>query len=455
MISRSKSIKAKILLLYGGILILVVLLSNALFYYYSQTYFYEHNVNSLKSIARDVIFDDIVGKELKEGLNFLNHKYEFSISNVYIQVLYDGKIVLKSRNIENFKLPKPDSQLVNESIVHLNLKEFPKYALILYSTRILNNPKYIVQVAVTNQEAKESLNKIRNKFLIGDPIFLAIVLMILYRMLVAILKPMDTMIDTAREISISDLDKRVSYEDKGDEFSKLARTLNNMLERLQSSFKQIKRFSSDASHQLKTPLAAMRVQTDVALKMDREVDEYKTVLRSINSEIIHLQNMINNLFLLTKMDDEIIQKNFKNVELDIVLMNVVEEFVVLASQKGVILDMKELEHTTIKGEDSLVSILCSNLIDNAIKYTTKGKKVTVSLKDKTITIKDEGIGIEEENVKAIYDRFFRVQSSRFNGANGYGLGMSIVKKIANLHGAKTEIQSKINFGTTIKVSFAT
>lgn len=453
MISRTKSIKSKILLIYGGILILVVLLSNVLFYYYSKTYFYEHNVDSLKSVARDVIFDDIEGKVLKEGVHYLEHKYEFSIENVYIQVLYDGEIVLQSTKMKNLRLPTPDLKLVNERIEHMTIPDISEYELLLYSTRILNNPKYIIQVATTNQEAKESLNKIRNKFLVGDPIFIIVVLMILYRMLVAILKPMDIMIDTAREISISDLDKRVTYEDKGDEFSKLARTLNNMLERLQSSFKQIKRFSSDASHQLKTPLAAMRVQTDVALKMDRDVAEYKKVLRSINSEIIHLQNMINNLFLLTKMDDEIIQKNFKRIDLDIVLMNVVEEFILVASQKGVVFDIGELEQTQISAEDTLVSILCSNLIDNAIKYTNKDKKVTVSLKNKTLMIQDEGIGIGKENLSSIYDKFFRVQSSRFDGAQGYGLGMSIVKTIATLHNAKIDIKSELGVGTTIKVRF--
>jgi len=452
MISKAKSVKSKLLFLYGGILILVVLSSNALLYYYAKSYFYEHTVHSLKSIARDVIFDDIEGKKLKEGITFLNHKYDFSISNVYIQVLYKNKIVLKSINMKNFELPIYPLKNTNEIVNTLKLENISEYDITMYSTKILDSD-YIVQVATTEEESKDSLNAIRRNFLIGDPIFLVIVLIVLYKMLVDILKPMNTMIDTARTISITDLDKRIPYEEKGDEFTKLAKTFNSMLSRLQTSFTQIKRFSSDASHQLKTPLAAIRIQTDVVLKMDRSNSEYKSTLRSINTEIIHLQNMLNSLFLLTKTDDKSIQKNFKKIDLDIVLMNAIEEHILVASQKGVIFNIKEMEHLVIEGEDTLLLILFSNVLDNAIKYTKKGKSINVSLVGNKVVIEDEGIGIEKKNLNVIFDRFFRVQSGRFDGEKGYGLGLSIVKTIVTLHDAKIDVKSQIDKGTRVEIIF--
>ncbi|PLY07031.1 MAG: hypothetical protein C0625_07500 [Arcobacter sp.] len=452
MISKVKSVKSKLLFVYGGILILVLLFFNAILYYYAKSYFYEHTINSLKSVSRDVVFDDIEGKKLKEGITLLSHKYDFSISNVYIQVFYNNKIVLKSINMQNFELPFINLKNKNESIDLFKLKNISQYDILMFSSKVLDG-NYIVQVATTEEETQKSLNTLRRNFLIGDPIFFLIVLILLYKMLVDILKPMNTITDTARSISITDLDKRIQYEEKGDEFTKLAKTFNNMLSRLQTSFKQIRRFSSDASHQLKTPLTAIRLQTDVTLKKDRTKEEYKNVLQSINVEIIHLQNMIDNLFLLTKMDDEIIQKNFKDIDLDIILINVVEEFILVASQKRITLDIEEVEHIAIKGEDTLLFILCANLIDNAIKYTPKGKKIIISLKDFTLTIKDEGIGISEENLHLIFERFFRVEASRFDEIKGYGLGMSIVKTILNLHHATIDIKSKLDFGTTIKIKF--
>ncbi len=447
-----KSIKSKIFFSYGAILIVVVIFFNTIFYYFAQDYFYKNTVNALGSISRDVIVDDIEGKNLKNSLKFAVHKYEFSIRNVYIQAEYKGKIVLKSKNLKNFELPVQNFSQ-DSKITRLKLKNISKYELIMYSTKIQSDKNYIVQIATTTEEDNQHLTRIVNMFLVGDPIFIIIILLTIYKMLQDILKPMNTMIKTAKEISITDLDKRILYVDNGDEFAELAKTFNKMLSRLQSSFNQVKRFSQDASHQLKTPLTAIRLQADVALKLDRDTSEYKNVLKSIKNEIIYLQDMINDLFLLTQMDDEIIQKKFKKIDLDTILMNTIEEFILIANKKGVILDIKEIEHTFVKADNTLIAVLCSNLIDNAIKYTPKGKIVLIKLKNNTITVQDEGVGIEKKNLEVIFDRFFRVHSGRFEGVKGYGLGLSMVKIIANLHNAKINIQSKVGLGTKIEIKF--
>ena len=449
-----RSIKSKIFLSYGAILIVAVLFSNFMFYSLAKRYFYDNTIHALESISRDVIVDDIEGKNLKNGITLAVHKYKFSIPNIYIQARYKDKVVLKSKNMINFELPEYDFS-EKSRITFIKISDISKYELIIYTTKIESDKNYIVQIATTNEQEKQHLSKILHMFLLGDPIFILVILLIIYKMLLDILKPMNTIIRSAKNISITDLDKRIPYKDNGDDFAELAKTFNRMLSRLQSSFKQIKRFSSDASHQLKTPLTSMRVQTDVALNMDRDIDEYKKVLRSINGEIIYLQEMINDLFLLTQMDDEIIQKNFKNIDLDNILMNVIGESVLIANKKGVNLDIKDIKSTPIKGENTLVSILCSNLIDNAMKYTQKGKKISIELNKNTVIVEDEGIGIKEQDIKHIFDKFFRVHSGRSEGVQGYGLGLSIVKIIANLHNAQIRIESKIGIGTRIEVEFPT
>lgn len=454
MIINVRSIKSKIFLSYGAILIVTVIFSNFMFYYLAKMYFYNNTVQALESISRDVVVDDIEGKNLKNGVTLAVHKYKFSIPNVYIQARYKDRVVLRSKNMKDFELPKYNF-IKQGAITFVKLKDISPYELIIYTTQIEEDPDYTVQIATTNEEEKQHLSKILHMFLVGDPIFILVILLIIYKMLLDVLKPMNTIIKTAKNISITDLDKRIPYKDNGDEFAELAKTFNRMLSRLQSSFDQVKRFSSDASHQLKTPLTSIRVQTDVALKMDRDVSEYKKVLRSINGEIIYLQDMINDLFLLTQMDDEIIQKNFKKIDLDNILINAIEDFVLIANKKGVSLDIKEINGVSIKGENTLVSILCSNLIDNAIKYTPKGKSVSIELQNNTIIVDDHGVGIEEKNLKHIFDKFFRVHSGRSEGVQGYGLGLSIVKIIANLHNAQIRIQSKVGMGTRIEVEFPT
>jgi len=446
-----RSVKSKIFLSYGVILIFVVIFFNAIFYYFAQDYFYKNTVHSLKSIALDVFADDVEGKNLTNGIALAVHKYEFSIRHVYIQALYKGKIVLKSKNLKNYELPKYPS-VKKDRIIHLKLENISKYDLIMYTYIVKKDKNYIIQIATTNQEEKQHLKKILNLFLLGDPVFIIILLLVIYKMLYDVLKPMNTMVKTAKEISITDLDTRIRSGNHGDEFEELANTFNHMLSRLQSSFSQVKRFSSDASHQLKTPLTAIRVQTDVALKTDRSIDEYKDVLKAINSEILYLQNMISNLFLLTQMDDEIIKRNFKDIELDTILMNVIEEFVIIASRNHIELNIKDIEHTKIKAESTLIGVLCSNIIDNAIKYTPKNKKVSIELKENTITVQDEGIGIENKDLEAIFERFFRVNLGSLR-VKGYGLGLSMVKTIADLHDAKINIHSKKDYGTKIEIIF--
>ncbi len=452
MIFDIKSVKSKIFLLYGAILIIVVLFFNAIFYYFAQHYFYNNTIHALKSISLDVFADDIKGKNLKNGIALAIHKYEFSIRNVYIQALYRGKVVLKSENLKEYELPKQVFKGA-DFISRLKIDKISKYELIMYSTLVPEDKDYTIEVATTIKEEKQHLKKIMKMFLFGDPVFIIIMLLIIYKMLQDILKPMNTMTNTAREISITDLDRRIEYIDNGDEFALLAKTFNKMLSRLQASFNQVKKFSSDASHQLKTPLAAIRVQTDVALKTDRSKDDYKDVLLSINNEIVYLQNMVENLLLLTQMDDEIIQKSFKDIELDTVLMNTIEEFVLIANKKDINLDIQEMQHTIVKAESTLVAVLCSNLIDNAIKFTPKGKKVSIELKDGKITITDEGKGIAKQDIDAVFDRFYMVNSSRDDGARGYGLGLSMVKTIVELHGAKIYIQSRVGHGTKIEIAF--
>jgi signal transduction histidine kinase len=445
-----KSIKSKIFLFYALLLIGVIFFSNIAFYYLSKRYFYNYTVEALKSISRDVLSDDIRRKHLKNGITIAEHKYKFSIPNVYIQAKYKNKIILKSKNLKSFDLPMHDT--VKEGVYNINIPNQSRYKFLIYTTSTQDG--YTIQIATTYKEIEHDLEKILHMFFIWDPIVVSLILLLMYKMLTDIIKPMNTIIETAKNISITDLDKKIPYKDNGDEFAELAKTFNNMLSRLQASFMQIKRFNSDASHQLKTPLASIRIQTEIALRSEREPKEYQEILNSINSETIHLQEMIDNLFLLTQMDDEIIKNNFKKINVDDVLINVIEEFVPIADKKGINLQIGKIQPFSLKSEPTLLFILCSNLIDNALKYTPKGKSIFIELYNNTLTVKDQGIGISKKHLKRIFDKFFRVEPSRSNDIKGYGLGLSIVRTIVKLHNAHLLIKSKKSEGTTIKVNFS-
>lgn len=228
---------------------------------------------------------------------------------------------------------------------------------------------------------------------------------------------------------------------------------NELTEKLEQSFQQIKEFNSNASHQLKTPLSSMKVQIDVTLEKERTIPEYKDVLNSINQEVNSLQSLVSNLLILTRMRDKTIKESFEKIKLDDILLEVIGESIVLADKRKITLEIANLEELEIVGNKTLISILITNLIDNAIKYTPKNKSITVSLQNNTLSIKDEGIGIEEEKIDLIFDKFYQINNLKDRGTKGYGLGLSMVKKIAKLHNSSININSKINEGSEVFVKF--
>ncbi|MFK5881451.1 MAG: HAMP domain-containing sensor histidine kinase [Sulfurospirillum sp.] len=226
-----------------------------------------------------------------------------------------------------------------------------------------------------------------------------------------------------------------------------------LVARLNESYENIKKFSSNASHQIKTPLTALRLQIHVALKKNKNIKEYRQTLKSIDNEIVYLQDMVGNLLLLTRIQNMSIRDTFTTVNLDTVLLDTFEEYNVIAKDKGILLDINRLDCSEIKAEPTLLKILFSNLIDNAIKFTPRNKKITLSLIKQTFIISDEGIGIPKEKQSMIFDEFYRVNSPEKGHIKGYGLGLPMVKKIIEIHKSKIKVISKPDIGTKIIVSF--
>lgn len=223
--------------------------------------------------------------------------------------------------------------------------------------------------------------------------------------------------------------------------------------KLQKSFQQIKEFNSNASHQLKTPLSAMKVQIDVTLQKSRTCQEYEIVLQSINEEVDVLQELITNLLTLTRMQDKSIKDAFEKISVDDILLEVVGEYLLVANKKSIQLEIEELDELTILGNKTLLNIFITNLIDNAVKYTPNNRTIHITLKDKTLTIKDEGIGIAKENLNSIFNKFYQIRDKENKSYKGYGLGLPMVQKIVKLHDATIFVDSEVDKGTTFCIKF--
>lgn len=271
------------------------------------------------------------------------------------------------------------------------------------------------------------------------------------------LKPVKSAVRTAREITADDLSLRIEAGQRQDEIGELVATFNDMISRLEKSVKKIKQFSGDVSHELRTPLTIIRGEIEVLLRKERSKEEYQKTLKSALEESAYLERIIDDLLFLSRIES-LEKKGFdKSVQLDEILLKVLEYQEMAAIKKNITLDIKRVDPSQVKGEEILLERMITNIIDNAIRYTQPGGKVEVSLENEagtcTLRVKDTGIGIPEESHSLIFDRFYVVDRSRFKETGGLGLGLSIVKQVADCHRGKIEVKSEVSEGTTFLVRF--
>ncbi len=268
------------------------------------------------------------------------------------------------------------------------------------------------------------------------------------------LAPVDRMAETARRISAEHLAARLEDAGANDELSRLARTLNEMLERLDTSFRQTRQFSADASHELQTPLTILKGEMEVALRNPRTPEEYRQTMKSALEEIDRLARLVEGLLLLARADAGVLRMDLRSVDLSRLVEDVYQQAKVLAERRNVQLILGEMEPILIQGDYDRLRRLLLNLTDNGIKYTPSGGRVTLSLRreghDAALRVEDTGVGISPEEQDKIFERFYRSPEARARG-EGSGLGLCIARSIASAHGGKIQVESTPGQGSTFTV----
>jgi heavy metal sensor kinase len=273
------------------------------------------------------------------------------------------------------------------------------------------------------------------------------------------LKPVDQMTQTAQRISGEHLKERLEETGSGDELDRLAKTLNDMLGRLDDAFHQMRQFSADASHELQTPLTILKGEMEVALRSPRSPDEYQQVLRSGLEEIDRINHLVEGLLLLARADAGVLRLDMQPVELNRLMQEVCAQMAVIAENHGIHLQQDLSVPATILGDQTHLRRVLLNVVDNAIKYTPAGGAVTLSLEQGNgyaiMKISDTGIGLSEAQQRRIFDRFHRATDTRARDAKGVGLGLSIARSIVKAHGGRMEVTSNPETGSTFTVHLPT
>ncbi len=253
-------------------------------------------------------------------------------------------------------------------------------------------------------------------------------------------------------ITIHSLNERMNPREWPAELQNLANKYNLMLDRLETAFLQLSQFSSDIAHELRSPLHNMRLTTELALTHHKTDYDYKKILESNQEEYEQLSGLIDTLLFLAQSDHGKITLKKLTFHTNDEIAKIIDYYQALSEEKNISLTLEG--NALLSADKTLFNRIISNLLSNSIKYTKEGGFVSIiteTLSDNStqISVHDSGIGIPEENIPKLFDRFYRVDTSRSFAVGGHGLGLAIVKSIINLHQGTIQIESKINTGTTV------
>ena len=404
-------------------------------------------------LIEDKVVNDLSQKELVEAVEEIYEdpeKFEnFNDGIYYIKYNEQNEIIAG-------KFPKDFDIALAFSIEDINIYQVENKKFLYYDTRLQDEDDWIRGIYPLGKVQKE-IETLWNIAIALSVLFLIFVVIVGYRIIKNAFKPVKQISNTALEIKRSkDFSNRIELEDSNDdEIHKMASTFNEMLDTVEEVFIHEKQFSSDVSHELRTPITVILAQSDYALQYSDTFEEAKESLEVINRHAKRMTNLINQIMELSKLErQKEIEK--EKINLSNIVLQLLEDYKPLLESKNLNLIYNVEKDIRIQGNKIMLERVFLNILMNAVKFTKTNIEVSLTREDKTavLKIRDNGIGISEENKKFIWERFFQVNDSRNKEENkGSGLGLSMVKKIVDLHSATIDLESELEQGTCFTIKF--
>lgn len=308
---------------------------------------------------------------------------------------------------------------------------------------VANGPGW-VYVATSLTQVDAAIGNLAALFGIGLPIVLAIVGLIVWRAVAVTLRPVERMRQRAATIGAHDLSQRIPVPRSNDEIARLAATMNAMLDRLETAALRQRQFIGDASHELRSPLAAVRAELDVATAHPERSDQ-EALLVSLGGQTDRMAALIEDLLFLARSDE------FATSDVDVVDLDelVLVEIRRLRGAAGVPVELSTVQAARVIGSHRDLARALRNLVDNAREHaeSTVRLSLTVTDTDATLTVDDDGGGIAPADRDRIFERFARLESSRSRGGGGFGLGLAIARRIAQAHGGTLTAGARADGGS--------
>lgn len=318
-----------------------------------------------------------------------------------------------------------------------------------------SDASFLVAAEESEADVEAQLALLRNVLLLSLPTFVLLAWAAGWFLARRSLAPIAAMSQAARSMEAHTLGERLPVGNPRDELGQLAAVFNDLLDRLERAFRQMRQFTADASHELRTPLASVRGEAQIALSRRREEDDYRESLSVILEEATHMTGIVEDMFTLARADSGEQPLDPRTVYLDEIVADVCRATRAIAGERGVSVGCEPSEETTVVGDEAVIRRAVLNLVDNAIKYTEPGGTVRARVTSgdgwARVDVRDTGIGIAAEDLGRIFERFYRVDKARSRSAGGAGLGLSIVRWAAEAHGGRLLVESTPGAGSTFSL----
>jgi signal transduction histidine kinase len=394
-------------------------------------------------------------KQLGEELAAL---YEVKDDGKYLQIRDDqGTWLFRSKRMiaEDPELPAP--ALLPRGGQLADFHQGSRFVRTLAYPIAARGRHYSVQTGIALNKSMVLVSSFRTKLLLLAPAVILLAAFGGHFMSRKALAPVAALAAEARRINDRNLDTRLPVLNTKDEISDLSLTLNQMLERIDKAFASVRSFTGDASHELRTPIALLRTEIEVALYRPRKVDEYRATLRRLHEETVRMTALIENLLSLARADGGAEAMSLKPVSVAAILGRASEAWAMPMNRSMLDFQVQwPKERLVVLCDGDGVQRLLSIVLENALKFTPAGGKVILSCEAKgariSISVKDSGIGIPYEIQGRIFDRFFRGAPEAGNPIGGSGLGLSLAKWIADCHGTQLEFMSAPGKGSCFTFS---
>lgn len=461
---KNLSIRAKITIWFSILIILITGMMFSLMLLISQSVLYtdvkETLVSTVQSNSQEIEYcSDIADTEQEIGDHYLRYNNQWleidddflNRNQGVITALYDDK-----GNLLYGENPTGTLTTDDDNVRHIKYDSQKYYVYNLH----LSGPNLqgLILLGQVNENANKTvLTRIVNLSLFVLPLLAILAIVGGYFLAGRFLAPIRKINSSVESIADgNDLSRRIELDNSKDELYVLGDSFNKMFCRLEQSFEKEKQFTSDISHELRTPVATILAQSELTLQKERDTEEYKNAIGVIHRQSIRMKNIVEQMLQFSRLESLESLPNPQEVNLSLLLQSIADDQQI-QSVRSIAIHSDVEPDIFVQGNESLLTRLINNLISNAYRYGIENGNIYVSLKQNNneviLAVKDDGIGIADEVKEKIFNRFYQADTARTikDAEYGIGLGLPMVAAIAKLHNGTVELQSKLGEGSTFTV----